>query len=116
MLHANLIADTVGRDAERMEHVHRDPVVLIKETDQHVLGVDVPLSGVTRLFPSQDDDLTRAICEPFQASRIAARHAPRTSGSGRRASTSRLLGGVVPPDRSTHRLHTDAKRRLLWAV
>src|SRR5450755_3891410 len=115
MLHANLIVDTVGRDAERMEHVHRDPVVLINETEQHVLGADVPLSGVTCLFPSQDDDLSRArSVNRFKTSGIAARHAPRTSGSGRRASTSRLLGGVVPPDRSTHRLHTDAKRRLLW--
>jgi len=35
--------------------------VLIKEAEQQMLGPDVPLPGVTRLLPSQDDDLTRAM-------------------------------------------------------
>jgi hypothetical protein len=46
-----------------------------------MLGADVPLPGVTRLFAGQDKDFTRAICEPLQhISRIAARNARRKSG------------------------------------
>jgi len=108
---ADLIADTISRDTQRAERARCEPVVLIKQTEQQMLGADVPLPGVTRLVAGQDNDLTRAICEPLPHTfRIAARHAHRKSGTGRRASTSRLLMGAVPRDRLTHRLNIDAKQ------
>src|SRR5699024_7833081 len=81
---AHLLAHGIEGDPEGLERLGADPLVLVDQAEQDVLGADVVVVQQPRLVLRQDDDATGAIGEAFE-------HGPPPSGG---CDASRLRGSA----------------------
>ncbi len=62
----DLLADTLQRDAERLQSLGRDALALVDQAEQDVLGPDVVVVEHPGLFLGQDHDAPRPVGEPLE--------------------------------------------------
>ena len=62
----DLRAHALDRDVERLEHAGREALLLAEQAEQDVLGADVVVLELPRLFLGKDDDLAGSLCKSLE--------------------------------------------------